>query len=300
MIESNQIKIFTNDVTNIDCALLLPEIGPRGQSWKVDIEWAGKVNDDNNVILDFSYAKKLAKKILEQYDHKIITRKSSVIKISDIKFLVAENITTSSGPSLFAMNTFEDTIVVLEDSMVTEKEIKKNLEILLADSILELCPENIVSLKVKLNDYSNKNTYWSYNHILKNHQGNCQKFHGHSGMLSIFTKGKLDYDLTSKVLKIINNSFFVSESYKTAPENSNLYKDLSDYFPQLKNIHDTVLIEYRGTKGPVAIIAPNSILNWLPVESTIENIAYHIKKTLNLSDCTKIQISEGINKGVIM
>src|SRR5690554_7340720 len=64
--------LFVNDLTVMDFSYLCPERGMVGESWIVDIELDGSLNDQS-MVLDFGRVKKQLKRIIdESVDHKLL------------------------------------------------------------------------------------------------------------------------------------------------------------------------------------------------------------------------------------
>jgi hypothetical protein len=66
------MKLFVRDLTVIDSSYLCERRGMVGESWLVDIEMSGELNE-MSMLLDFGRVKKLIKSIIdEEVDHKLL------------------------------------------------------------------------------------------------------------------------------------------------------------------------------------------------------------------------------------
>lgn len=301
--DNNLTEIFVDDAVNIDCAVLIPGFGPIGKSWAIDINWKGTL-DDEGVVFDFSLAKKSAKEVVEKLlDHKILVSKDSVKKINGERLILLDK--CGSESSYFAVNTYSGTLAILEREVLDE--IKDNnttnkLEKIIEDEILKNSLDNIKEVTVRLKEHSEKeNTnFFSYTHSLKNHFGNCQKFHGHSNVIRIFNGAKFDSKKSEEAAKLLNNRYIVNESYVQKDTNSILLNELYSNFPVLNNYKDShYTFEYSGTKGDIALIMPVERTLLLEGESTIEYLSKFILNQLNLKSDYKVFAYEGFKKGAI-
>lgn len=301
--DNSLVEIFVDDAVSIDCAVIIPGFGPVGKSWTIDIKWKGTL-DDEGVVFDFSLAKKSAKEAIEKLlDHKILVSNDSVKKIDGERLVFLDK--CSSDSSYFAVNTYSGTLAILDREVF--EEIKANntttmLEKIIEGEILKNSPDNVKKISVKLKEHPEKeNTYFfSYTHSLKNHFGDCQKFHGHSNVIKIFYGTKFDTEKSGKAAELLNNRYIVNESYLQKDTNSKLLKELYRNFPILNSCKDThYTFEYSGTKGDIALIMPVKRTLLLKGESTIEYLCKFILNQLNLKSDYKVFAYEGFKKGAI-
>ncbi|WP_397602080.1 6-carboxytetrahydropterin synthase [Silvanigrella sp.] len=298
-------KIFIQDVTLLDCAILYPSLGPKGRSWYVDVIWEGN-KDQNGVLFDFSLAKKSAKSTIDhEFDHKLLVKPSSIRFQSNSQIIIIGNCKENDNNSIFAINTYNnsvkkvsrETLIALDNNDVTllEKEI--------AQSILRNSPENVISVTVTLREHENhsKSNYFSYTHSLCHHYGNCQRFHGHSNILEVFKNGKLDLEKSANAAKKLNNSYIISRNYVIFEWNTKLINELIEHCPEIEEAKASLIAaQYKGTQGEVAVIMPKENVFTLEQESTVENLAEFVRKLFSLNETDlEIRAYEGLSKGSI-
>ncbi len=301
----NKTKIFIQDVTLLDCAILYPSTGPQGRSWYVDVTWEGN-KDHNGVLFDFSLAKKAAKSTIDhEYDHKLLVKPSSIRLQTNSQVIIVGNYKDNDQPSIFAINTYNNSVkkIARETLIALDKEDVSLLEKEIAQSIFRNSPENVTNVFVKLRPHENynKSNYFSYTHSLCHHYGNCQRFHGHSNIIEIYKNGTFDNDKSSFVAKKLNHAYIISRHYLVPHWNSKLIQELIEHCPEITELKDSLIVaQYRGTQGEVAVIMPKENVFLIEQESTVENIAEFVKTLFQTTEQDiEIRAYEGLAKGSI-
>lgn len=298
-------KIFIQDVTLLDCAILYPNIGPKGKSWYVDVIWEGN-KDNNGVLFDFSLAKKSAKSTIDhEFDHKLLVKPSSIRFQSNSQIIIIDNYKLKENNSIFAINTYNNSIkkISREAIIALDRNDISLLEKEIAQSILRNSPENVKNVTVTLREHeqNTKPNYFSYTHSLCHHYGNCQRFHGHSNIIEVFKNGKFDLNKSSIAAKKLNNSYIISRNYILNQWNTKLVQELIDHCPEIVDIKESLIAaQYKGTQGEVAVIMPKENVFTLDQESTVENLAEFMRKQFSTdNDEIEIRAYEGLSKGSI-
>ncbi|BBH51983.1 6-carboxytetrahydropterin synthase [Fluviispira sanaruensis] len=300
----NLTKIFIQNVTLLDCALFIPEKGPKGKSWYVDIVWEGE-KDATGVLFDFSLAKKSAKSTIDhEFDHKLLVTASHIRFQSNSQIIVIGNNKSDTKESLFAINTYNNSVkkIARETLKALESDDVSELEKEIANAILRNSPSNVKNVKVTLreDEKKKKENYFNYTHSLCHHYGNCQRFHGHSNIIEIFHKGKFDLARSAKAAKKLNNSYIISRNYLAEKWDSRLITELVEHCPEISDFKsELIAAQYKGTQGEVAVIMPKINTLALDCESTVENLAEYIRNQFVDDTDIEVRAYEGLAKGSI-
>lgn len=295
---STKKSIFIQNATTLDCAVLLPNMTPKGFSWNVDIFWEGYLDKDG-VVLDFSKAKRAAKTVIDKvFDHKLVAA-SSLVSKKDDRIITTSSYQFEGTDSIFIMDSYPDAVESIEDKHIIgiKNDDYNRFEQYIANKVISESPETIMSIRIKLTLHENHNEpyFFSYLHSLRNHYGNCQRFHGHSNIVQINKGSKFDHELSSCVAKFLSDKYLVSSSYI---KNIHSFKNISNMIPDvIREPH--VGIRYKGSQGFVELIIAEKQLLVCEDESTIENISTYIKKWFDIQEGDEVICYEGLAKGAV-
>lgn len=298
-------KIFIENITLLDCALLLNAHGPRGKSWRVDAMLEGQ-KDENGILFDFGYAKPVIKSSLDGlFDHKILVDSEQIRHKTDSHIIIASPIETNGQHSFFALNTYPSAVRTVKKE--TLSALCKNdfsfLEKEIEQEILKNLPQNIERIKITLKEdrQEESSSCFSYTHSLCQHCGNCQRFHGHSSHIKIYKNNELDSKVRSEISHKLDKKYFISEKHIDRNWNSEGIRELEHICPEIADFkHKLTAISYTGSQGAVALLFPKENVISLTEESTIENLAEFIHK--NFFDSKPeicVHIYEGLAKGAV-
>ncbi len=298
-----QSKIFIRQVTVLDCAIWDKTRGPLGRSWNVDVEWHGKT-DEEGVVVDFSQAKKIAKNVIDEaFDHRLLISKNQIQKLKNGRLLCIPDALTAPE-NRFLIETYEHSLSLLPEDVFAELSTDETaqLEKHLAAVILQFSPKNIEKVKVSLRWHpeANEPHFFSYLHSLRLHNGNCQRFHGHSNTIEIFKDGRFDRESSVSAARFIDGKYLVTEQYLET-SNALIEPEYSEVVRSLELNQGThTWLDYSGTQGQVRVCVPTKRLVLMPDESTIENIVrwLHVSHFSGRSDI-EVRGYEGLHKGAL-
>lgn len=326
-------QIFIRQLTAIDSALATRSLGVQGVSWNVDVEWRG-TRDPQGMVVDFGQAKRLAKKCIDDhFDHKLLIPSTWLHPASDLSpsghllgcFWVKSGSQMLPGAICAPAAHFcplgadRGENVDLDPHLInetgpTQTESLAWLESEINGRILADSPAHVESVTVKLRPepFESFSHHYSYTHSLRKHNGNCQRFHGHHNRIEAIGADRVtSARLEAIIAEYLNGRYLVGVDYlcngNTHPQFRELRSALDQWLPQalaLKDIQDGrslawAHLHYRGSQGPVWLLLPADVVELLPSESTVENIALHIKRKFCTGDFSAcgIRAFEGISKG---
>lgn len=309
-------RIFIENATMVDCAFLTRRCGPQGHSWFVDVTWDGELQADG-VIMDFSQARRLAKESVDrEYDHRLLVHQDQVLTRFSGRILVGSQLgDTSSDEEWFLLEVPECAVRVLSEGEYDAcargdwSIIGQNMAVLVQSLSHSQVPEiSTVEVALRGHPLEGEPGFYRYTHSLRCHTGNCQRLHGHCGIVEVVRSGASAFDLAEILAGIINEKYWVSRDYIAADENGEPCRDgLSVEMQQIisdrkVNWDKHVLVRYAGSQGSAAIVLPRSRLKLMEVESTIENIVDYLHqhlRSVGVSSIDRVIAYEGLQKGAI-
>ncbi len=289
------LSLINNSLTVIDYAYVDETGGVRGDSLLVDVSLQGHT-DQEGVIFDFSKAKKLIKKIIdEKVDHTLVISKSLVKEESKERYCITNKKFHYSAP--------KEAFCVLDVDIITDEALRVYLE----RELLKQMTANIKNVAISLrreSDGENK-YYFNYTHGLKDHYGNCQRLiHGHRSTIRVFKNEKRDFNLEADLFSMIGNSTHFAYWKNVANRDDILSKINQNHITNIEgrlDIDEQVNITYVSSQGEYQGVFDLLDVYFLNEETTIENLSIHFAKklyaTTDQKDQIMVYISEGIGKG---
>jgi 6-pyruvoyl-tetrahydropterin synthase len=276
-------SLFIKDFTHLDGAILDPQRGMIGFSYVLGIEFIGSVNEEG-VVFDFSRAKKLAKKIVDDTaDHALTVGSADIISIKDGIALVQH----STGLSYKCP---ESALFVV--AQATESQLFSKLEQL----IFDVCKssKDCAQLKqVKLlysqekpsNEYPN---FYHYTHGLKDSCSKCERpGHGHRSTIEIYVNEIRRMDLEKSVCDLYDDKQLVWNRNIIDEDETN------------------ITLAFKAGMGYYQMSLPKTQVLIYPIETTVENIAKvtaHLVKSIHgnvvkQNERVTVVAYEGLEKG---
>ncbi|WP_213994879.1 6-carboxytetrahydropterin synthase [Arsukibacterium sp.] len=280
--------LFVNSLTVIDFSYLDLQRGMVGESYIVDVELHGSL-DETAMVFDFAKVKKVIKQAIDQLvDHKLALPMECT----------ALEMTTESECSLVHYQSLRGTISLaspaeafacIPTAQINEHSVGRFLEQL----ITPLLPDNVARLKLILRPEASTGFYYHYSHGLKKHDGNCQRIaHGHRSTIQIYADGMLSPRLNKMWSERWQDSYLGTEA------------DLCDAaaLQFLSGRDDAYCFRYQATQGWFELVIPQSHCDIVPCDTTVECLADFIASELKAIDITKtykVVAYEGVAKGAI-
>ena len=279
--------LFVRDLTVIDFSYLCQQRGLLGESYIVDVELHGEL-DQMSMVLDFARVKKSIKKAIDELvDHKL-----AIPALSDATDLIQAQrsvVKFQSARGLIQVASPADAFVAIPAERITMESISAYL----TEQIKALLPDNVLQLVLTLRTEQVSGFSYHYTHGLKKHDGNCQRIaHGHRSTIQIYQDQMLSPRLNKTWCERWEDIYLGSaEDQCDAAALRYLQAE-----PQALNFC------YDAPQGYFEISLPAAICEVVPCDTTVECLADFIATELKQQSPThqfKVVAYEGVGKGAI-
>jgi 6-pyruvoyl-tetrahydropterin synthase len=277
------VKLFVDNLTNIDVSYLDAKRGLVGESWIAGMVLTGEL-DNQSMICDFGTVKKTAKNWLDEFiDHRLVVpTKMSGMKISRHEQLTTVHFPHPHGGQLVCTAP-EQAFCFIDAEQITIASVSTWLEAQLNNVI----PGQINHLKMDLSTELIGGAFYHYSHGLKKHDGNCQRIaHGHRSKIEIFVDGARQPELEKEWAK----------KWK------DIYVGTSEDLHNSKDIEGVLHNHYQYTapQGKFSLTLPASACYDINTDTTVEQISSHIANVfLEEQHSVTVKAFEGVGKGAI-
>ena len=280
--------LFVNSLTVIDFSYLDLKRGMVGESYIVDAELHGSL-DDTAMVFDFAKVKKVIKQAIDQLvDHKLALP-LSCDALSLTQDTTVDLVHYQSERGLISLASPAEAFAGIPSLKIDEKSVSQYLE----QQIKPLLPQNVESLKLTLRPEASTGFYYHYSHGLKKHDGNCQRIaHGHRSTIQIYVDGMLSPRLNKMWAERWQDGYLGSET------------DLceSDSLQYLTGQPESYCFRYQASQGWFELVIPQNHCEIVPCDTTVECLADYIASELKAMDnkkMYKVVAYEGVAKGAI-
>lgn len=274
-------NIFLEGVFRLDCAMFEPSAGVIGQSWRVDLNVSGAL-DDHNFVYDFSSLKKMARQVMkDSVDHALLMPIGS-------QFVHFSEDEAAEQWRLHAQCKLTDTNFVWDYKCpegavfpIRSVTIRPNLvEQELARLLKHRMPQSVSDVQVSLKEESSEPTaaFFRYTHGIANHAGLCQRlFHGHRSRVEIYVGDERRADLEHFVSREIFGS---SVHIATPSQVVSGYNQVGKRGP----VGEAVVLSYKGSTGKFEATIPADKIFLVERETSIECVAMQIATVLKAEE----------------
>ena len=275
-------RLFVDNLTVIDFSYLDNMRGVVGESWIVDIELAGDL-DDQGMVFDFGNVKKQIKQFIDaEIDHRLLvpTKSSGCSILSDNNQLAVEFPLKNDG--IIRHQSPKDAVLLVDAQLIDSSNIAQELQ----TKIKLFLPKNVTDVFITLRCEDITGAYYHYTHGLQKHLGQCQRIaHGHRSRIEIKTNGQRNSQLEAKWANRLKDSYIATEAH------------IGNEF-EIDGVAHTIM-EYSAQQGDFSITLPSSNIFVMPIESTVENIAIFLANLISENNQLDIEVKayEGLNKG---
>ncbi len=273
--------LFVEQLTVIDCAYLDAVRGLVGQSWIVDIELEGAL-DEQSMVLDFGAVKKRLKRAIDDSaDHRLLVPlQDPRLRLQQLPGdMVALRYDAASGaidhrsPAL--------ALALIDATIITPEAVANDLQPLLQDAV----PATVSALRLTLRQEHIEGASYHYVHGLKKHDGACQRIaHGHRSRLEVRIDGQRDPGLEQLIATHWTDIYLGTRSDVIAHREGRLH------------------FAYAAREGHYELTLPESRCDLLDGDTTVEAIAGHLATRLAAlrPGCPlEVRAYEGVMKGAI-
>jgi len=276
------VKLFINNLTNVDFSYLHPTRGLVGESWLAQLEVDGSLNEQG-MICDFGIVKKLVRDWLDNnVDHMLVVPDhSEQVSSSVVQGQTEVSFDYVEGGQLVC--TAPSQAIALVD---VEAITPESLAFWCQEQLLKLFPSQVRGLQLRFHHEQIDGAFYHYSHGLQQHDGNCQRIaHGHRSRLEILLNGERNSDLEQQWAERWADIYLGTSEHRVmdAPEGVHHY-------------------QYEAPQGLFDLTLPAARCDDLTTETTVEQIARHLAeriKQVRPLDEVEVRAYEGIGKGAV-
>jgi len=277
-------RLFVEHLCVIDCAWLHPERGLLGESWIVDIELEGGL-DEQGMVLDFGRVKPLLKSLIdESVDHRLLIPGRDPALRLDIDGGEAK-LRYRYGDAELLHRSPLTALCVLDRGDITASAVEAHL----GELCLAAMPSNVTGMTIGLRAETIAGPSYRYVHGLPKHDGNCQRIaHGHRSRIEIFRDG----------LRCEASERWLAERWRDIYLGSrgDLVTNDGETAPRCYHFR------YTAPEGEFELVIERERCELLETESTVEQIAAHVARLLKEREpgaTFRVRAYEGVKKGAI-
>jgi 6-pyruvoyl-tetrahydropterin synthase len=278
-------RLFVDHLTVIDFSYLHPVRGIVGESWIVDVELEGDLNDEG-MVFDFGHVKKLLKAALDEgMDHTLaLPTELPGLRITaiDRDERLDVEYRTACGALKLRYQSPREAVYLVDAAEVSLASVTPLLEA----HLNSLVPANVKRVRLTLRTETIEGAFYHYTHGLKKHQGDCQRIcHGHRSRIEIYRNGQRDAETEARWAERFADSYLITDEDRLASDEP-----------------DLAHIGYDAEQGRFDVWLPSDRCYTLTTDSTVELIARHIAHCLQQEEPGvhwRVKAFEGVRKGAI-
>jgi len=273
--------LFVEQLTVIDCAYLDARRGLVGESWIVDVELHGDL-DEQSMVLDFGDVKKRLKRAIDgSVDHTLLVPQlAPELTIGqrdgeiELQFHSNAGLIEHRSPSVAVSLVDAESI----DAQAVTDYLLPHLK--------AVVPANVAEIRLNLRTERIDGAYYHYVHGLKKHQGQCQRIaHGHRSRIEIRVDGIRSQALEAALAARWTDIYLATREDVVGAADGRLR------------------FAYRSPEGRFELGLPESRVELIDSDTTVEKLAEWIAKRMsgNVKGGQTVQAKayEGVMKGAI-
>ncbi len=272
--------LFVDQLTVIDCAYLDVARGLVGESWIVDVELDGAL-DEQSMVLDFGEVKRLLKRGIDSHsDHRLLVPAAAAEtqcteQDGDLHLLFRSDI------GLIEHRSPRVAVNLIDTAEIDARSVANDL----VPHLRALLPGSVADLRLRLRPERIDGAFYHYTHGLKKHRGACQRIaHGHRSRIEVWVDGARDAEL----------------EMHSARRWLDIY--LGTRTDVVSHSGGRVRFAYTAQEGHYQLALPETHVDLLDDDTTIECIAAHLAR--QLADLRpgadlRVRAYEGVMKGAV-
>lgn len=278
-------RLFVDNLTVIDFSYFHPTRGIVGESWIVDVELSGEL-DEQGMVFDFGHVKKQLKALIDtDVDHKLVIPSQLpglLIKNDEKQLDIGFHDTNNER---WIHRSPKDSVLLLECENVTPEALSEYI----AEMLTQVLPPNVDGVGLTIRAERIDGAFYHYSHGLKKHQGNCQRIaHGHRSKIEIYLNDIRDPQLEKEWADRFKDIYIGTEE--------DIVKVTSS------GSHESYSFSYQSQQGSFELTLPARQVYIMDTDTTVELIAHHIANVVKQDYPDKqvtVKAFEGVGKGAI-
>jgi len=276
-------RLLVDNLTVIDFAFLDPDRGLVGESWIVDIELAGELNEAG-MVFDFGHVKRTIKDEIDALvDHRLLIPEDHPGLTWTYSGRTGHlNWVTNEGWRISHAGPDESAIAIPGNRLERQR-----IETLLVALLRHKLPANVQDVVVQLRPDVIEGASYHYTHGLKKHEGNCQRIaHGHRSRLEIHRNGERASDLEAYWAQRWKDVYLA-----TREDEAGTFIEAGVEYSHYR---------YTANQGQFELTLPSHRVETMDQDTTVEWIACYLRdETQKLDPGSRIIVKafEGVNKG---
>lgn len=272
--------LFVEQLTVIDCAYLDAARGLVGESWIVDVELHGDL-DEQSMVLDFGEVKRQLKRAIDgSVDHSLLVPLGAP-ELSLHRSGEEVHLVFASDLGAYEHRSPALAVTAIDTPEISAEALAQHLKPRLRAGL----PANVAELALRLRPERIDGPYYHYVHGLKKHRGACQRIaHGHRSRIEVRVDGQRDGVLERRVAERWLDIYLGTRGDLVARGNGR------------------VRFAYDAQEGRYELALPEQRVDFLDTDSTVEQIAAHLAGQLapeRPGAHVEVRAYEGVMKGAI-
>jgi len=273
--------LFVEQLTVIDCAYLDAARGLVGESWIVDVELEGEL-DDQSMVLDFGEVKKRLKRAIDAgFDHTLLVPARAASLEShctggrhELQFRTVFGLIEHAAPE--AAVSMIDGLHI--DAAAVVEALKPTLQ--------SIVPPSVAEVRVHLHEEAIDGAQYQYTHGLKKHAGACQRIaHGHRSRVEVRRNGTRDRTAETRIASDWRDIYVGTREDRVFDSNG------------------VWRFAYVSHEGAYELSVPSQRCDLLDGDTTVERIAEtwceRLRAEARPGERIEVRAYEGVMKGAI-